>query len=223
MANLLPRKASPKPFPRLDPEQCQRLADRLETLIGILGMSDGLARLAGQWPAFEGALEELDSGTSLVTAHDLLDGFDRVRREVWGQGDLADEAGKRVGAPNPAIPSIDSDTGRPNGEWLCYWPGRSLSTGASEVASRGFFDVMDRPPFAYWLEAIARPTAASREDFEVAILVWVPAAEFARVQAGRRACDNGSLALLREVSPALVAQLGPMLVRGAIRRSHASS
>jgi len=221
MANLLPRKTSTKPFPRLDPEQCQRLADRLEILTDVLEMPDGMARLARRLPAFEGALEELESGASLMTAHDLLDGFDRVRREIGDRGDVDDETETPVGVSDPQDSPMDPQASRPIGEWLCYWPGRSLSTGESEVASRGFFDVMDRPPLAYWLEAIARPTGASHEAFEVAILVWVPDAEFARVQAGRRVCDNGSLALLREVSPDLVAQVGTMLA--ASPRVYASS
>jgi hypothetical protein len=221
MANLLPRKTPARPFPRLDPEQCQRLADRLGNLAAVLDLPDGLTRLARRFSAFEGALEELESGASLVTAHDLLDGFDRVRGEIGAQGDVNDEPAASVGASHPADSSVEPGASRQMGEWLCYWPGRSLSTGESEVASRGFFDVMDRPPLAYWLEAIARPTAASHEAFEVAILVWVPAAEFARVQAGRRACDNGSLALLREVSADLVAQIGPMLATSS--RSYASS
>jgi hypothetical protein len=70
---------------------------------------------------------------------------------------------------------------------------------------------MDRPPLAFWLEAIARRTGATDDAFEVAILVWVPTLEFGRAQAGRRACGNGSLALLREVSPDLVAQLASMI------------
>lgn len=215
MANLLPRKAAAKPFSRLDPEQGQRLADRLETLVDLLEEPEGFARLARRLSVFEVPLEELESAPSLITAHDLLDGLDRVRREIRSQRGSPDEprarARARVAESSTSGALVDSGDRPLPGELFCYWPGRSLSTGESEVASRGFFDVMDRPPLGYWLEAIARPIDATHETFEVAILVWVPAAEFARAQAGRRACGNGSLALLREVSPDLVEQIGAML------------
>jgi hypothetical protein len=213
LANLLPRTTSPKPFPGLDPEQCERFGDRLELLVEVLAAPEGLAQLERRLLTFEASLEELEAGTSLVTAHALLDGFDRARREIQGQRPAIDErtaCGSALASPTPNA-SPNSRGGTPRGELLCYWPGRSLSTGESELASRGFFDVMDRPPLAYWLEAIARPTGAADVAFEVAILAWVPALEFGRAQAGRRACGNGSLALLREVSPGLVAQLMPMI------------
>lgn len=204
MANLLPRTTSPKPFPRLDPEQFERFAFRLQTLVAALDRPEGFQQIESRLSSFEVPLEELESGTSLVTAHDLLDGFDRARRAVLGEASERDEMS--------SLPTRSTDTAESSrgGELLCYWPGRSLSTGESELASRGFFDVMDRPPLTYWLEAIARPTGATRETFEVAILVWVPALDFARAQAGRGACGNGSLALLREVSADLVEQLKPM-------------
>ena len=37
--------------------------------------------------------------------------------------------------------------------------GRSLSTGEAEIASRGFFDVRDRPPIGLWVESISRRIA----------------------------------------------------------------
>ena len=203
MANLLPRTTSLKPFPRLDPEQCERFGDRLQTLIEALARPMGLRQLERRLSAFEVPLEDLEGGTSLLTAHDLLDGFDRARRAVLDSTDAVSESADA----STRSPGVDRNAS--GGELLCYWPGRSLSTGESELASRGFFDVMDRPPLAYWLEAIARPTGASHEAFEVAILAWVPAPELERAHAGRRACGNGSLALLTEVSSDLVEQLKP--------------
>jgi hypothetical protein len=213
LANLLPRTTSLRPFPGLDPEQCHRFGERLEILVDVLEGSEGLAQLERRLLAFEVSLEDLEDGTSLVTAHDLLEGFDRARREILGERDEIGERDAHNSASAPLTPNLSTESGgsTPRGELLCYWPGRSLSTGESEIASRGFFDVMDRPPLAYWLEAVARPAGATDDAFEVAILVWVPVLEFGRVQAGRRACGNGSLALLREVSPDLVVQLAPMI------------
>jgi hypothetical protein len=141
---------------------------------------------------FEASLEELESATSLVTAQDLLDGFDRVR----------------VGAMSEFDPRDPSPIG---GAFFCYWPGRSLSTGEAELASRGYFDVMDRPPLANWLEALARPVSSNRQVFEVAILVWVREADLERAQSGRNACGTESLALLAEASTTLAEQLQPLL------------
>ena len=207
MANLLSRPSSPQPFPRLDPQQSARFEERLRTLDRALSAPGGFRQLEAALASFEAALEELDSGTSLITAHALLDEFDRAR-----PGSLNALSGTEPTSDSVSYAAASSENVR-TGELLCFWPGRSLSTGEAELASRGFFDVMDRPPLAYWLEAIARPASGMNQAFEVAILVWIPSSEAERARKGRRACGNGSLAWLGEVSPELLEQLEPIANR----------
>ncbi len=151
-----------------------------------------LTSLEREFANFEASLEELESAPSVVTALDLLVEFDRRRVAVASELD-------------------DRNIDPIGGELICYAPGRSLSTGEAELASRGYFDVLDRPPLANWLEVIARPSALSERAFEVGILVWVPESETSRALSGRKACGTGSLALLREVSTTLDEQLQPLL------------
>ena len=166
----------------LDPEQRARFESRTRTLASAGASSEFLRRLGRRLGAFDEALEELESEASLVTALDLLDAIARVRVEALsGMGDR----GTRGDG------SAESYSPPPNGELICYWPGRSLSTGEAGVASRGFFDVLDRPPIGFWIEAIARPTDSTREKFEIAIIAWIPTNDIERAVAGRRACLRG--------------------------------
>ena len=152
--------------------------------------------------ALEPQLEELESEASLVAALDLLNGIELARLEA-------------ITATKPRRDFGDARTlsplGTTGGDLICYWPGRSLSTGEPNVASRGFFDDFDRPPISLWLEAIARPRESSREEFELAIIAWIPAVDVDRAGAGCRACTSGSLALLIDVSKELSRQLRPVL------------
>jgi len=203
LANLLSRTESREPFSMLDPEQCARFESRLRTLASAGASSEFLRRLERRLGAFDEPLEELESEASLVTALDLLDAIARVRVEALSG--MVDRGTRGDG-------SVESYSPPPNGELICYWPGRSLSTGEAGVASRGFFDLLDRPPIGFWIEAIARPTDSTREKFEIAIIAWIPTNDIERAVAGRRACMRGSLAMLDEVSKALVRQLRPILV-----------
>lgn len=202
MANLLSRTAARESFPSLDPEQHARFESRFGRLISLIASADSVRVLERNLDALEPQLEELESEASLVAALDLLDGIERARLEA-------------TTAPKPRRDSGDARTlsplGPTGGDLICYWPGRSLSTGEPNVASRGFFDDFDRPPIGFWLEAIARPRELSREEFELAIIAWVPAADMDRATAGCRACASGSLALLSDVSKELSRQLRSVL------------
>jgi hypothetical protein len=104
-------------------------------------------------------------------------------------------------------PVPDPSSPRPPGRLLCHSFSRSLSTGEAEIASRGFFDSLDRPPIALWLEVVSRPMPRGSEAFEVCVLAFVPEQILARAIAGRKACPSGALAFLAEVSPTLTGQL----------------
>jgi hypothetical protein len=201
MVNLLPRTDSREPFPVLDPEQCARFELRLRKLASASSSPDFLRRLERSLGTLEVALDELESEASLATALDLLERIEAARSET------STEAGDR----DARNEDLASSSRPPNGELICYWPGRSLSTGEADVASRGFFDVLDRPPIGFWIEAVARPTDSTRVKFEIAIIAWIPAEDVARADAGRRACKSGALAMLGETSEALAAQLRPIL------------
>jgi len=203
LVNLLSRTESPEPFPPLDPEQRARFESRLRTLAFAVGSSDFLRRFERSLGAFEGLLDELESEPSLVTALDLLDRIECARVEA--SAGAVHRGARGEGSTGSASPP-------PKGGLISYWPGRSLSTGEAGVASRGFFDMLDRPPIGFWIEAVARPTDSTREKFEIAIIAWIPNDDVERAAAGRRACLRGSLAMLDEASKALAGQLCPSLL-----------
>ena len=203
MANLLPRTESSEPFPPLDSEQLARFESRLRSLAVAVSSSDFLGQLERSVSAFEGQIEELESEASLVTALDLLDRIERTRAEALARA--VDRGDWIEGRPG-------SSSSPPYGELICYRPGRSLSTGEAAVASRGFFDVLDRPPIGLWIEAVARPIDSSREKFEIAIIAWIPPADVERAAVGCQVCTSGSITMLGEMSERLVQQLHPILV-----------
>ena len=210
LVNLLPRIESREAFPTLDPEQRARFESRLRRLASAASSPDFLRRFERSLAALEGLLDELESDASLVIAFGLIEGIERARVEASMESD--DRGARAEGeAGSPSRP--------PKGEFICYWPGRSLATGESDVASRGFFDGLDRPPIGFWIEAIARPMDETRAKFEIAIIAWIPAEDVARATAGRRACTSGALAMLGEASESLAAQLDPIRVESAEERS----
>ncbi len=199
MINLLSKSKPAEPFPPLDAVQRARFESRLHSLARAASFPDFLRRFERLFSGFDGLLDELESAASLGTALDLLDGIDRARTSV-----LADLREQGEGSPDPSAL-------RSSGDLILYRPGRSLSTGEAGVASRGFFDVLDRPPVGFWIEAVARPTDSTRHDFEIAIIAWLPENEVERATDGRRACTTGSLALLDETSQAFARSLHGIL------------
>jgi len=189
MANLLPRDQPREPFAALSAEQRARLEERAHFLVGqsweaVARHTEGLGHfdLSGD-PSGDSdgdlalELEELEAAPSVSACQALVDRVDAVRR----------------GSLEPTV-----DPSLPPGDWLLYWPGRSISSGEAEIASRGFFDVQDRPPLGLWLEAIARARAPRSREFEVAVLCYVPADVLERANAGCRLCPTGGLAMLED-------------------------
>lgn len=185
MANLIRRSEAPSPWPAMDPDQRARFEERARVVV------------ASRWPALRRAqaqilpelaadLEDLEEAPSLPAAQAMLAQLDALRRGA-------------VGAPGEARPA--------DVRWLLHRPARSLQTGEAEVASRGFFDVNDRPPPILWLEAIGRPRPGRPGQTDVAILCAIPSSALATAEAGRRACLNGALTFLDELSDPLSRQL----------------
>jgi hypothetical protein len=202
VANLLPRAAGARPFSVLDPERLRRFRGRLARVrsSGLDSVSLAASR-AGAPPEAEGPdldalLEELETSPSVPGLESLLEEIDHRLRPA------------RDGS-EATVPSRSQAWTASDGGFICYRPGRALETGEAGLASRGFFDGLDRPPLALWLAAIARPQGS--RGFEVAVVAWVPPSELARARRGRDACRSGALAWLSEVSPELEAQLGPCL------------
>jgi len=188
VANLLSDKHPSEPFAPFDDDQRARFETRARFLLR-LDWPACARELARAVDGFSVELEELESEPSLVAAHDLLDRIARARESALGVA--FDSRGRTPGSQSLG------------GEWLCYWPGRSLSTGEAEIASRGFFDVLDRPPIGLWVEAIGRRRGVSLDAYELAIVCWVPPSAVRNALVGRDACARGSLATLAEVSGAL--------------------
>ncbi len=195
MANLLARIPAPASFPPLDGAALVRLVARyrrLDRIDPVALVEPRLhARLVG---ACESELDELEQAPSLAGAHELLDRIDRERHA------------HRVGSELPLTAPVESLPASPGADgasaWLLYRPGRSLETGEAEIASRGFFDVRDRPPLGLWLEVLGRREAHAPEGVDLGILCWLPPDDRARARAGARACCTRSLLSLAD-EPAL--------------------
>jgi hypothetical protein len=79
-------------------------------------------------------------------------------------------------------------TGLDGGLLVAFDPDNTLSDGAARVASEGFFDDHNMPPWDTWVTYVrdARPADAGRQDrteFDSFLVSWVPAA---RVDVARR-------------------------------------
>lgn len=133
-------------------------------------------------------LEELDFEVSAPLLDAFLARIEAARTEVLGVQDP------------PAIR-------KPRGRLLVHRFDRTLETGESQISSRHFFDVRDRPPISLWLETLTRAVARDEGVFEVAVLAFVPESCRLRAEAGRAVCPNGSLFFLDEVHGALSNQV----------------
>jgi hypothetical protein len=190
VVNLLSSKSPRPPFPAFDEEQRARFEERARFLLRFAWPEDSRT-LALELDAYALEFEELESEPSLAAAEALLAQIDELRRaRVAPSKDPAGTTPRSLG-----------------GEWFCYWPGQSLSTGEAEIASRGFFDIRDRPPVGLWVETLGRKRGGASRAYEVAVLCWIPPAVAESAWAGRRACASGCLSGLAEVSDALCDQI----------------
>lgn len=204
MVNLLRSRAPIDDLVCLEAGQRGCLEVRLAGLVELVDCerSDGLRSAID---SLEVELEELASAPSRVSVLALLEAIDGLRRGA--RDDLRSRADAGVGARRAALLA--------RGDYVCHRPGRSLATGEAEIASRGYYDVEDRPPIVSWVAALASAAAPSRERDEIAIVAWIPPADLERARAGNRACPNGALILLSDLAPDVHRQLRA-LERGGI-------
>lgn len=184
----------------LEAEPRGRVERRLEALAELV-RRDRLDALRDRDDALEGELAELAELPSRIAALALLEAIDGLRRE--GAGTIAADA--RAGAVLAG------------GDWVGHRPGRSLATGEAEIASRGYFDALDRPPIACWIGLLVPPVRASNGDEDLVVVAWIPERALARARAGCRACPNGALVLLSEEAPEAYRQLRAIESRIASR------
>lgn len=64
---------------------------------------------------------------------------------------------------------------------ICTGDSESVTDGASELVSQGFFDVWDLPPWDTWIAYISEPGASRSFRY---LLSWVPASAFDLVDEG---------------------------------------
>lgn len=198
MVNLLgPRRPGGR-LTCLDADRHGPVEARLRTLAELV-RHDRLRSLAGlEAEAIEGLeveLEELAASPSRVAALALLEAIDGLRSEA------------RARTSSDPIEGSRSTTPLAGGDYVCHRPGRSLATGEAEIASRGYFDVQDRPPIASWIGVLASQPARAAEDDEGAIIAWVAAGDLVRARAGCEACESGALRLLADLAPEAHRQL----------------
>lgn len=185
MANLLPR--SQAPYPALTKVQRARVATRARSALEMpwARLRSACAETAA---ALASELNELDEAPSPALAEALLAEIDTHRESAPGRvaAEAKADAGLRL---------------------LLYRPGCSLRSGEAEAASRGFFDVADRPPLLLWLEVVARPRAEGSDEVEVGLLCGVPEDAIIAAEAGVRACGTGSLVWLDDAQGEIVGRL----------------
>ncbi len=194
MVNLLGSRSSVGRFMGLDADRPGRVEARLLDLAELLERGR-LRALGGAIDSLEIELEELAAAPSRVAALALLEAIDGLRR----------------GACGPASSDPSSSSSRPaplaGGDYVCHRPGRSLATGEAEIASRGYFDVEDRPPIVCWIGLLSSEPLASGYDADVAIVAWIAPGDLERARAGCDACSNGALSLLADLAPEAHRQL----------------
>lgn len=196
MVNLL---GGARRAPRWAPLSAPAL-DRARRRLATIASFEASALAALSAEAAEGLaadLDELDERPDPASAEALLAQLDAMRA--------------RLGAPPTTIVVEDgAPVEAPSGAWLVHRPGRSLRTGEAEIASRGFFDVADRPPLALWLEVLVGEAATPGAPLAVGILCRVPAPEAARARAGCEACPSGALWTEAQLSSALLDPLASL-------------
>lgn len=207
MANLLGRSSPSRRTADFDPAEQERIDARraqLERLREAGRLADANARLAELAPE----LDELDAAPDLVAAAALLESIESLRAAVV----------RELAPPEACAPARRAGPGRDRAAsasaavdaFVCHRPGRSLATGEAEIASRGFFDGVDRPPIVGWIGVIELGQGlrgrAAQDDF--AIVAWVAPEDRERAQAGVRACASGALGWLSELVPVASRALG---------------
>ena len=70
------------------------------------------------------------------------------------------------------------------GRLLVYFPDANLADGAAEVASRGFFDVDNVPPWDTWIALANDGPAIVDSSFHEYVIAWVPRELIGEAQAG---------------------------------------
>jgi hypothetical protein len=205
MVNLLPQTPSPgRAGVRFEAAQARRIAARLGPLLA-LHRNHRLAALETALEALVPELEELASAPHRVAALALLEAIDALRvdaaRGLPGEAHALPDGARSTPGSNAAR----SDPG--SIAFVCHRPGRSLATGEAEIASRGYFDVEDRPPLACWLGLLPLPSSTREGEADFVIVAWVADEDRARAQAGCHACGSGALEGLDDFAPTAAAQL----------------
>ena len=196
MVNLLGSRAPIDDLVCLEAGPRGRVEARLAVLAELVDC-ERLDALRAVIEPLEVELEELVSTPSRVSVLALLEAIDGLRRGARDVLRSKSEAG--AVARRAALLA--------RGDYVCHRPGRSLATGEAEIASRGYYDVEDRPPLASWITLLGSAAGPSRECDDIAIVAWIPPADLARARAGSRACPNGALTLLSELAPEAFRQL----------------
>lgn len=207
MVNLLGPRPPNAGLALLEAEPHGRVEARLAILAELVrrGRIDGASL---EVEALEVELEELDQTPSRISALACLEAIDGLRRDLAGKVDAG-----------PSSRSWPGDV-LARGDYVGHRPGRSLSSGEAEIASRGYFDVADRPPIGCWIGLLAPGSGASRPHEEavedLVIVAWIPEQALVRARAGCLACPNGALGLLSELAP--VAHLALRALEARARR-----
>ena len=194
MVNLLGSRSPVGQFMGLDADRYGRVEARLLALAELLER-DRLRSLGGAIDSLEIELEELASAPSRVAALALFEAIDGLRR---GACELAS---------SDPISSSSRPAPLAGGDYVCHRPGRSLSTGEAEIASRGYFDVEDRPPIACWIGLLSPQPVSSGDEEDVVIIAWISPDDLECARAGCDACPNGALTLLADLAPEAHRQL----------------
>jgi hypothetical protein len=178
VVNLIGREHAGPPRPSLagalDPDRRAALDVRLADARRWWARLDATRPVAGcaRTPALEPALEE--------DAH--LAALDAAL--VW----LADRRARALAA----LPADGDGAASPEvrGRLVVCEIDGSIGGGEAEAASRGLFDVDDRPPWDLWLVAYGRTRSTQPDDPIRCLVAWLPEPWWALADAAIAACPT---------------------------------
>lgn len=130
-------------------------------------ISESLRQVAGWYELFRGRpsarsyrSSKLNPEASLVDSTDACEVVNKLRGK---RSELL--AWQQATASSPRVSG---------GRLLLYYPQLSLSDGAAELATGGFFDVNNEPPWDFWVFCGHDEAVPDPQSYSTYLLSWIP-------------------------------------------------
>jgi len=112
---------------------------------------------------------------------------------------------RQVRLPTDRIQPIANGRGLTTGRLLCYYPDADLSDGAAELASKGFFDVENIPPWDTWVGLYG--SDQRDRSYGVYLVSYVPEPLVRHASTGIDVNPESCIVWLRDADNSLTARL----------------